>query len=1265
MAKSDDFVHLHLHSDYSQLDGLGKVSEYVELAAKRGSPAIAFTDHGTMRGYLQQHTQCEKHNVKPIYGTEFYVSPDMRRRGLSDDEKVFLTKDLPRKDHRKAIEKHEEQIGLRDRWHITVWAYNQQGLQNLYRLSSAAWIEGFYYKARIDLPALIEHGEGLMVSTGCLASPIHEQWREGKKKAALEFADRLHDAFGDRLWLEIQPHNIKIQRLANLLCTKLRDRYPKSRLLATQDAHYVRQGDAPHHDCLLCIGTNAQIDDQERFRFDGDEFFFKSRRQMRESFEKAHPGLSDKQVTEALNSTLVFAERCSAVVEVDYKKALLPDPGIPEEYGGDAFKFLKTLCLDGWSWRNIKARAERYAMANSLDVPHAVAIYRDRLLAELKLIRSMKFERYFIMVFDIYREARKRKIFVGPGRGSVGGSLAAYLLGIHSVDPIQHGLLFERFINPDRKDLPDIDMDFEDSRRGEMIEYMRNKYGTENVCQISTIGKLSGKSCFKDVCRVTGVPYTLANALTASIIHRNPHEEREFNCIEDSFGQENLKAFDKKFPAVKLHGMAIEGTAKTLGIHAAGLIASPVPLRDITPLEVRNSGGEKTVVCALDMNDAAKIGLVKLDFLGLKTLTVIRKCLEAIKERHGKTYDLESEEFDIDDPKVLQAFTDHDYIGVFQYDSPSADQVCKGVTFDRFADVPTMTALNRPGTTDSGMDEQFRKRKANPKLLKKHDFHPIVSNIAKDTLGVLCYQEHLIEIFKQVGGMTPGEADSLRRAVGKKLAKEEIEKYREGFVKGAEKVGVSSDIAGRLMDAIVKFANYGFNKSHATEYGLIGYWCMWLKTYYPLEFFWALLWAESDTDKIKKYAVEAKRREIAVLPAHVNTSGAKFTINGEEIWGSLVDIKGVGDKAAEDIQAKAPFKSFVDFVVRIDRRRCNRGAVVALVRAGAFFGMVNVRWLIENMDDFWKQLAKAVGKKGDAQAAAIEVLEELVEAGKKESEYDQEELKLIQAEQNPLAFMNHPMDAYKSFIKREIKVSTTPMDGDFFEEFDSKGIYVSGIITGVRKHQVGDYGDREKDHPDFGKPYANVNIQDSTGTERRVKFAPHVYQENQAAIDAGAGKPLLIHCSPNLEFESIRGNFAVNLQALRMKLKAGQELSIWEQIVTGRHPASVREWSSEAVKLQHTENRGFFKGDITRFTGVVTHIQRHTDKKGRKMAYLGLLDARGHYVRAIAFADAWRSIRRVIKTGLLLRAPLSARREGKGVTAIFEHGKVTCYGARA
>jgi DNA polymerase-3 subunit alpha len=796
MAQKDDFVHLHLHSDYSQLDGLGKVSEYVELAAKRGSPAIAFTDHGTMRGYLQQHTQCEKHNVKPIYGTEFYVSPDMRRRGLSDDEKAFITKDLPRKDHRKAIEKHEEQIGLRDRWHITVWAYSQQGLQNLYRLSSAAWIEGFYYKARIDLSALIEHGEGLMVSTGCLASPIHEQWREGKKKAALEFADRLHDAFGDRLWLEIQPHNIKIQRLANLLCTKLRDRYPKSRLLATQDAHYVRQGDAPHHDCLLCIGTNAQIDDQERFRFDGDEFFFKSRKQMRESFERAHPGLSDKQVTEALNSTLVFAERCSAVVEVDYKKALLPDPGIPEEYGGDTFKFLKTLCLDGWSWRNIKARAERYAMANSLDVPHAIAIYRDRLLAELKLIRAMKFERYFVMVFDIYREARKRKIFVGPGRGSVGGSLAAYLLGIHSVDPIQHGLLFERFINPDRKDLPDIDMDFEDSRRGEMIEYMRNKYGTENVCQISTIGKLSGKSCFKDVCRVVGVPYTLANSLTASIIHRNPHEEREFNCIEDSFGQENLKAFDKKFPAVKLHGMAIEGTAKTLGIHAAGLIASPVPLRDITPLEVRNSGGEKTVVCALDMNDAAKIGLVKLDFLGLKTLTVIRKCLEAIKERHGKAYDLESEEFDIDDPKVLKAFTDHDYIGVFQYDSPSADQVCKGVTFDRFADVPTMTALNRPGTTDSGMDEQFRKRKADPKLLKKHDFHPIVSNIAKDTLGVLCYQEHLIEIFKQVGGMTPGEADSLRRAVGKKLAKEEIEKYREGFVKGADKVGVSADIAG-------------------------------------------------------------------------------------------------------------------------------------------------------------------------------------------------------------------------------------------------------------------------------------------------------------------------------------------------------------------------------------------------------------------------------------------------------------------------------------
>ncbi len=1262
MSKTEDFVHLHLHSDYSQLDGLGKVKEYVRVASERGAPAIAFTDHGTMRGYLQQHTECEKAKIKPIYGTEFYVSPDMRRRGLTDEEKAHITKDLPKGGARAAIKEHEEKIGLRDRWHITVWAHNQQGLQNLYRLSSAAWIEGFYYKPRIDLKALIEYGDGLMVSTGCLASPIHEQWRAGQRRAALEFADRLYEIFDDRMWLEVQPHAIEDQRLAGKLCLKLRDRFKNARLLATQDAHYVEQGDAPHHDCLLCIGTAANLSDETRFRFDGDEFFFKTRKQMWKSYQRNHDYMPSQLVKEALDSTLVFAERCSAVVEVDYKKALLPDPGIPKKYEGDAFAYLKDLCLDGWIWRRIKHRAEKHAMAHGLDIPVAVNSYRQQLLMELKLIRSMKFERYFLMVFDIYREARSRKIFVGPGRGSVGGSLVAYLLGIHSVDPIEHELLFERFINPDRKDLPDIDMDFEDARREEMIEYMRQKYGADRVCQISTVGKLSGKSCFRDVCRVVGVPYPLVNALTPSIIHRNPHEEREFNCIEDSFDQyENLKDFDAQYPAVKLHGMKIEGTAKTLGIHAAGVVVSPVPLRDITPLEVRTSGDEKKIVSALDMNDIAKIGLVKLDFLGLKTLTVIRKCLEAVKERHGVELDLESEDFNIHDPEVLQAFTDHDYVGVFQYDSPSADQVCKGVTFDTFADIPTMTALNRPGTSDSGMDEKFRRRKANPKLLKKHDFHPIVSEIAKDTLGVLCYQEHLIEIFKQVGGMSPGEADSLRRAVGKKLAKEEIEKYREGFIEGAAKVGVSDKIAGNLMDAIVKFANYGFNKSHATGYGLIGYWCMYLKVHYPLEFFWALLWAESDSDKIKKYAVEAKRRDIPVLPAHVNTSSNRFAIHGDEIRGSLVDIKGVGEKAALDIAEKAPFKSFIDFVARINRRACNRGGVEALVKAGALEGFVNTKWFLEGIDDFWKEVTKALGKKGDAQAAALEALEVKTIAAFSSEEYDREELNLIRAEQNPLAFMSHPMDAYKSFMKRELRVKIVPMDGEFFEDHDGRGLYIAGTITGVRKHQVGDFNDKEKTDPDFGKPYANVNIQDQTGVERRVKFAPHVYADNQQAIDAGIGKPLLIHAAPNAEFESIRGNFAVNLQELRMKIKAGKDLTIWESIVTGRHPAIVREWKNEALKEQHTNNRAFFKGRTERFTGVVTHVRKHQDKKGRRMAYMGLLDAGGHYVQAIAFADAWRAIKRIVEPGLLMRAPLSVRRDGKGIVCFFEPGKVVTY----
>jgi len=1076
-----------------------------------------------------------------------------------------------------------------------------------------------------------------------------------------------------------------------------------------------------------------------------------------------------------------------------------------------------------------------------------------------------------------------------------------------------------------------------------------------------------------------GVPLIEVTKVTPSIIQRPKHDAREYNCIEDSFAEfEACKRFNEKYPDVLPHAMKLEGTAKTLGVHPAGVIASPVPLREIVPLEARkpSKGGNRVIVTAVDMEDAAKVGLVKLDFLGLRTLTVIRRCLEMIEKRHGEKIDLESPDFDIEDEETLTAFTEHDFVGVFQYDSASSDQICKGVEFERFEDIATMTALNRPGASKSGMDEKFRERKADPDLVKTHDFHKTVSKICGDTLGVFVYQEHAIKIFR-AAGFSAGEADSLRKAIGKKLAKEEINKYREQFVNGAVKnIGMDEKVANRLMDTLVQSSAYLFNKSHATEYGLIGYWCVhgqtrlfdwdrgeyvtiasahrngvkrvacydektgktiagdvkaivktgkkkvwrlrlqsfktllcsgehqvltsvgykkvselrvgdmvasekrvssatridvrskiassvknywdaagaqekkdrmkaaravltredlvrnakdswlnateeeklqrteawmraggfkcvfrgtakdghevfsfgelavddwlsshglehktqvpvgggrradffckgvyiefdgmsrptsyfrkkfgrrayvvikpkdsldevlqflleakpiaagasvtfeqvvlveetnrevmmydlsmeraphnflannivvhncqWLKVHYPLEFFWACLVCEPDTSNITDYAREAKRRDIKVLPPHVNASKKEFSIDGEIIRGSLVDIKGVGDGAATDIMTKAPYKSFIDFIARIDRRKCNRGAVSALVRAGAFGDFINVKWMLGEgegtkaaLDELWKGVQKKNAK--------LDQLEAMVDKGNRLEDFDGEELALMQAEVSPVAFGAHPIDAYKSFIKREIKARVQTMQGEtYYKDWDNKGHFVLGMIKTVKKHQVGDYGDVKPDEPFFGRPYANVNIEDRSGTERRVKFHHYVYENSSEAIDAGVGKPLLIHCTAFNEFSSIRGHFAVDVARLRKKLKTGEKLDIWEEIACGHHPARLHSWKDDKTKEERIQNLRFYKREEGGFfAGVVVFVYEYKDRRGNEMAYIGLLDAVGHYVRVVAFASVWGDIRRVVRPGAFLGMDVQ-RQPDKGHTwaYFFNGGRVKIY----
>ncbi len=1251
MAKSDkkvdDFVHLHLHSDHSSLDGCGRVDEYVEMAKKRGNRAVALTDHGTMRGYMAQYEACKKHEVKPIYGIEFYVSKDMNRKGLTPDEKLEITKGLKTQEAKAAIKAYEEKEGIRDRWHTTVWAKNMTGMQNLFRLSSSSWIDGFYYKPRIDISALEKYKEGLMVATGCLSSPVNDTWFQGKHDEALEIADRLHESFGESLWLEVQPHAIKDQRVANKLMLKLKDRYGgKHKLLACQDAHYVKQSDAEHHEVLLCIGTASNLSDPNRFKFDGDEFHMRTRKEMYRAFQRHHEFMPSQDVKEALNSTMDFADECEVKLNINYHAALLPDPGCPKKYKGNHFDFLKDLCLDGWTWRQIPTRAQAYATRLGLTLDAANKAYRERLLYELKVISKQHFVRYFLLIRDLYNFARREDIMTGPGRGSVAGSLIAYLLGITSVDPLEHGLIFERFINPDRIDMPDVDMDYEDRRRGEIIEYIRRKYGDAQVCQIATIGKLSGKSCIRDVSRVLEVPFAEVNQVTNSIIERSSGDERASATIEDSFAEfEVCRAFNAKYPKVLYHARRLEGLSKTLGVHAAGVVASPVPLVDVIPLEVRKSTGDhKVIVSAVDMYGVAANGLVKMDVLGLRTLTVLKDAALEVERRHGLKVDYEDPNIvPLDDPETLQGFTDHDYGGVFQYDTPGADKVCSGVKFTHFEDVAAMTALNRPGTSRSGLATEYVKRKKNPKLAKKDHFHPKVTEITKDTLGILVYQEHVLRIFTECAGFAPGTADSLRKVIAKKIGDETLGKEREKFVEGCAKhSGIDAETANKIMNAITFFGSYGFNKSHATAYGMIAFWTMWVKVHYPLEFYVALLKNEPELDSVQKYAKQAKKRNIAFLPPDVSISGVKFTIDDKKkaIRGSLVDIKGVGTKAAEEIMKSQPYADVYDFLER--RGRVHKGVILSLAKAGALDEYLpNPRWFVENIEELWT----LVGKKSKK---ASEELRSKIEASADEPKWDPEERLLVASSVNPLAFGKHPVDAYGEFMKKNVVLPIANMGGeDFFQKNDNKRVILCGVMVEVKLNQIGDFHtgplptEEERQKQYWGKRYANVNVEDVSGKQNRAKFDFHIYPHHRPMIELGNGTPVLVHATVNGKYENMRAQFAVALEPLRKKIRDGEKLTLWERLFVGQHPAKDFPTDSPEKLQDIIRNRAYKKSQAGgNYYGIVTDVRPRYDRRGNEMGFFGIIGGDGHFVEAVCFGGQWGSAKSVIKAGAFLKITL-------------------------
>ncbi|HVP37974.1 MAG TPA: DNA polymerase III subunit alpha [Candidatus Saccharimonadales bacterium] len=870
------FVHLHVHSDYSLLDGACQLGPLARRVAELGMPAVAVTDHGNLFGAVEFYEEARAHGVKPILGCEVYVSPGPR------------------------TEKVKGETGETS-FHLVLLARDEQGYHNLIRLSSLGYLEGYYYKPRVDLELLAAHGRGLIATSACLKGEVQRWLLMGQERRAREVAGRYAEVFGrDNFYLEIQDHGLPAEAYVGRRLELLGRELGLPRVV-TNDAHYLTRADAEAQDALLCLQTGKVVADAARMRYPGDQFYVKSPEEMRAQFA---------ELPHALDATLEIAARCS--FEPPLGRVLLPRFPLPAGFDSPE------ACLGHLAREGL---ARRY--------PEAGAEITARFDFEMDTIVKTGFASYFLIVRDFVHAARERGIVVGPGRGSVAGSLVAYCLGITDVDPIRFSLLFERFLNPSRVTMPDMDIDFEDRRRKEVIDYVTQKYGADSVSQIITFGTLAAKGVVRDVGRVLGLPLAEVDEVARMVpnqlgikldeaIEKQPDLRRAFDRSEEHRRMARI-------------ARALEGCSRHASIHAAGILITPGPLTEEVPL-YRTGKGEVTT--QWDMRALEKLGLLKMDFLGLKTLTVIEEALRMIQARAGQRPPLE--DLPLDDPKVYQLVGRGHTLGVFQLESAGIRDLATRLKPDRFEELIAINSLYRPGPLGSGMVQDFVDRKHGKKPIEYE--HPLLEPILNETHGVILYQEQVMKIAVAMAGFTLAQADTLRKAMGKKKP-EEMARQEAAFLAGAQRAGVPRRTAKTVFELMAHFAGYGFNKSHSAAYAVLMYRTAWLKAHYPVEFMTASLTSEAgDSARVLVLHEECRRMGVAVLPPDVNRSGVDFEPEGAAIRYGLSAIKNVGRGAAEAVveaRRAGPFGSLWDLLRRLDLQRVNRRVLECLAAAGA------------------------------------------------------------------------------------------------------------------------------------------------------------------------------------------------------------------------------------------------------------------------------------------------------------------------------------------
>jgi len=884
---SSNFVHLHVHTDYSLLDGACEISRLVDRAAELKMPAVAVTDHGNLFGAVKFYDAAIKRGVKPIIGCEVYVASTNRFDRSPDSDRPY---------------------------HLVVLCENEAGYRNLVKLASSAFIEGYYYKPRIDKDLLARHAEGLIGLSACLRGEVAVALSADKYQSARQSAYDLRDIFGKgKFYLEIQDQGFPEERRINPHLVRLA-RETGIPLVATNDCHYLAQSDARAQDVLVCIQTGKTVSDTARLKFPTEQFYFKSPEEMLAIFG---------EIPEALERTLEIAERCN--FHLTKSQHVFPHFEVP---GGETLdSYFEKVTREGFAHR--REHLERLQAAGRLRYP--LEAYEERLEREVELIKQMRFAGYFLIVWDFIRFAREGCIPVGPGRGSAAGSLVAYALHITDIDPLQHGLLFERFLNPERISFPDIDIDFCMRRRGEVINYVTERYGRENVSQIITFGTMGAKAVIRDSGRALDMPFAEVDRIAKLV--PNVLNITLKDAVAQSPELRQLKERDPRIADLLQVAEHLEGFVRHASTHAAGVVISPQPLQEIVPLYKSNKD-EITTQYAMD--DLEKIGLLKMDFLGLTTLTVIDDCLKLIELARGEKLDLDA--LPLDDAETYALLGKGLTAGIFQFESRGMTDILRRVKPNRLADLTALNALYRPGPIQGGMVDDFIARKTGKKRVA-YDL-PQLKDILEETYGVIVYQEQVMQIAASVAGFTLGEADILRRAMGKKKH-EEMVAMREKFLAGAAKNGVPPAKAQKLFELIEQFAGYGFNKSHSAAYALIAYHTAYLKTHYPVEFMAALLTSEiGNQDKLSKYLNECRDMGIGILAPDVNSSDRAFTPSGHDIRFGLTAIKNVGDAAIESVLAARKrlgrFDSLFQFCENVDLRLLNKRVLESLIKAGAF-----------------------------------------------------------------------------------------------------------------------------------------------------------------------------------------------------------------------------------------------------------------------------------------------------------------------------------------